>query len=141
MLKRVSLKIESVIDNLTPEGLPEGEAEKSLTQCVGTLRMTDGRNSLTYTESTEQGEIRTHIVCLDGQVTVSREGAIVSELCFTEGETHRSIYEIPPFKFDAEVRAKRVRVNITESEGLIDLLYNMTIGGAEKAARMRIWIS
>ena len=141
MLKRVSLKIESVIDNLTPEGLPEGEAEKSVTQSVGTLRISDGRTSLTYTESTEQGEIRTMIVCLGGQVSVSREGAIVSELCFTEGETHRSIYEIPPFKFDADVRAKRVRVNITESEGLIDLLYNMTIGGAEKAARMRIWIS
>lgn len=141
MLKRVSLKIESVIDNLTPEGLPEGEAEKSVTQSVGTLRISDGRTSLTYTESTEQGEIRTMIVCLGGQVSVSREGAIVSELCFTEGETHRSIYEIPPFRFDAEVRTKRVRVNVTESEGLIDLLYNMTIGGAEKAARMRIWIS
>lgn len=141
MLKRVSLKIESVIDNLTPEGLPEGEAEKSVTQCVGTLRISDGRTSLTYTESTEQGEIRTQIVCLGGQVSVIREGAIVSELCFTEGETHRSIYEIPPFRFDAEVRTKRVRVNVTKSEGLIDLLYNMTIGGAEKAARMRIWIS
>ena len=141
MLKRVSLKIESVIDNLTPEGLPEGDSEKSVTECLGTLRISDGRTSLTYTESTEYGEIRTAIVCLEGQVTVSREGAIISDLCFIEDETHRSVYTIPPYSFDAEVRAKRVRVNVGESEGVIDLLYNMTVGGAEKAARMKIWIS
>ena len=65
----------------------------------------------------------------------------MSELCFVEGETHHSVYTIPPYSFDAEVKAKRVRVSVNENEGLIDLVYNMTVGGAEKAARMKIWIS
>lgn len=141
MLKRVKLKIESEIDNLTPEGLVEGDPEKTVSECLGSLRITDGRISLTYTEKSEGGEIRSEIICLDGRVTVIRSGAIESELCFVEGETHHSIYSIPPYKFNATVKAKRVRVDISETEGRIDLLYNMTVGGAEKAARMKIWIS
>ena len=141
MIKRVKLKIESTIDNLSPTGLPEGDPEKSVSECIGSLRITDGRISVTYTEKSEGGEIRTQIVCLDGQVTVSREGAIESELCFIEGETHNSIYSIPPYRFDASVKTTRVRLDVNENEGSIDLLYNMTVGGAEKAARMKIWIS
>ena len=141
MLKKVKLKIESVIDDLGPEGLPEGEPDRSLSECFGSLRISDGRISITYTEKSEGGDIRSEIICLDGQVTVIRSGAIESELCFVEGEAHRSVYSIPPYRFDAEVRARRVRVDVSENEGRIDLLYNMTVGGAEKAARMKIWIS
>jgi uncharacterized beta-barrel protein YwiB (DUF1934 family) len=140
MLKKVKLKIESTIDNLSPAGLPEGEPEKNISECEGVLRVADGRTSLTYTEKSEGGDIRSQIICLDGQVTVTRSGAIESELCFVEGQTHHSIYSIPPYRFDASVKAKRVRVDIGEEEGKIDLLYNMTVGGAEKTARMKIWI-
>lgn len=141
MLKKVKLKIESVIDNLTPEGLAEGDPEKSLSECFGSLRITDGRIGVTYTEKSDGGDIHTMIACYDGQVDVIRTGAIESNLCFIEGEIHKSIYSIPPYKFDATVEAKRIRIAITEKEGTIDLLYNMTIGGAEKTARMKIWIS
>lgn len=141
MLKKVKLKIESVIENLDPAGLPEGDAEGTVSECFGSLRITDGRVSVTYTEKNEGGEIRSEIVCQGGSVTVIRSGAIESELCFTEGEIHNSVYSIPPYSFDASVRAKRVRVDISENEGKIDLIYNMTVGGAEKAARMKIWIS
>jgi uncharacterized beta-barrel protein YwiB (DUF1934 family) len=141
MLKKVKLRIESVIENLSSEGLPDGDPEKSVSECFGSLHITDSRVSVTYTEKNEGGEIRSEIICIDGSVTVIRSGAIESELCFIEGETHRSIYSIPPYKFDAEIKAKRVRVDISETNGSIDLLYNMTVGGAEKAARMKIWIS
>ena len=141
MLKRVSLRVESFIDNLSPEGLPEGEPEKTVSECIGSLRISDGRISLIYTENTEGGSIRSEIVCLGDRVYVTRSGAIESELCFIEGEKYHSIYSIPPFKFDAEVEAKRVNVEVDENGGRIDLLYNMTVGGAMKAARMKIWIS
>ena len=141
MLKRVNLKVESFIDNLGPEGLPEGEPERTVSECLGFLRIFDGRISLTYTEQTEGGNIRSEIVCLDDRVFVTRSGAIESELCFAEGELHRSVYSIPPYRFDAEVETKRVRVEINQDGGRIDLLYNMTVGGAKKAARMKIWIS
>ena len=141
MLKRVNLKIESFIDNLGADGLPEGEPEKAVSECLGSLRISDGRISVIYTEKTEGGDIRSEIVSVGGQVRVARSGAIESELCFIPGETHNSVYSIPPYKFDASVTAKRVRVDVTENGGVIDLLYNMTVGGAEKAARMKIWIS
>lgn len=141
MLKKVKLKIESVIENLSTAGLPEGEPEKTVSECFGSIRITDGRVSVTYTEKNEGGDVRSEIICINSSVTVIRSGAIESKFCFTEGETHHSIYSIPPYKFDAAVRAKRVRVDISESDGKIDLLYNMAIGGAEKAARMKIWIS
>lgn len=141
MLKKVKLKIESIIYDLGPQELPEGEPEKTVLECFGSLFITYGRTSITYTENSEGGSIRSEIICLDGQVTVIRSGAIESELCFVEGETHHSMYSIPPYKFDAVVEAKRVRVDINENEGTLDLLYNMEIGGAKKAARMKIWIS
>ena len=141
MLKKVKLKIESTIYDLGPQELPEGEPEKTVLECFGSLFITYGRTSITYTENSEGGSIRSEIICLNGQVTVIRSGAIESELCFVEGETHHSMYSIPPYKFDAAVEAKRVRVDINENEGTLDLLYNMEIGGAKKAARMKIWIS
>lgn len=141
MLNKVLLKIESTIDNLSPSGLPEGDAEKSVSQCVGVMHRGDGRTSLTYNEQVEGSSLRTEIICLEGQVEVVRSGAIESAFCFIEGVTTRSVYSIPPYKFDAEIRAKRVRVALQGCEGEIDLLYDMTVGGAKKAARMKIWIS
>jgi uncharacterized beta-barrel protein YwiB (DUF1934 family) len=60
---------------------------------------------------------------------------------FSEGETHHFIYTIAPYQFDATVTAKRVRTELDSEGGKIDLLYNMNIGGADKNARMKIWIS
>ena len=72
---------------------------------------------------------------------VKRSGAIESDLYFKEGESHSSIYSVPPYKFDATGRARRIRTELNDCGGRIDLLYNMKIGGAEKSARMKIWIS
>ena len=140
MLKRVKLKIESAIDNLSPAGLVEGDTEKSTTECLGSLRIGDGIISVTYTEQSEGGEIRSEIFCCDGSVRVRRSGAIESDIYFKEGEIHTSVYSISPYSFDAAVKAKRVRIDVNEMGGSIDLLYNMRIGGAEKSARMKIWI-
>jgi uncharacterized beta-barrel protein YwiB (DUF1934 family) len=62
-------------------------------------------------------------------------------MCFREGESHSSIYRIPPYRFDCEVLAKRVDVELRPTDGKINLVYNMKIGGAEKSAIMRICIS
>ena len=141
MLKRVNLKIESVIDNLDSAGLPDGESERSVSEAIGSLRVCGEDVRITYKEKSEGGESESEIVCSGGGVTVRRRGAIESELYFKEGETHASIYQIPPYSFDAEVTAKRVTVELGPVGGRINLVYNMKIGGAEKSAIMRIWIS
>jgi len=141
MLKRVNLKIESVIDHLDPAGLTEGESERNVSESVGSLLLSEENVRITYKEKTEGGESESEIICSGGGVTVRRRGAIESELYFKEGETHQSVYSVPPYKFDAEVKTRRVCIELSETGGRIDLFYNMKIGGAEKAARMKIWIS
>ena len=137
----VNIKIESSIENLDASGLPEGDVEKNATEAKGFYRFNESITHLNYTEEGEGGMAVSEITLYGEEVRVRRKGAIESDLHFKEGETHLSLYSIPPYKFDAEVRAKRVRIDLNEDGGRIDLVYNMKIGGAEKSARMKIWIS
>ena len=140
MIIKVKVKIESTIENLDSAGLIDGDAEKTLTEANGTYRYSEGEAFLNFNEESEGGKIRTEISCLGNSVTVRRDGAIESRMHFAEGESHRSLYIIPPYQFESTVTAKRVRVNLNAEGGEIDLVYGMTIGGADKNARMKIWI-
>ena len=102
MIKKVRVKIESSIENLTPTGLPDGEPETSVSEAEGFYRFSDG-GFLNYTEENEGGKCRTEVTSIGGTVTVRRSGAIESEIRFTEGEAHSSVYSIPPYRFDATV--------------------------------------
>ena len=136
----VKIKIESSIENLDAAGLPEGDIEKNSSVADGFYRFSDSEITLTYAEEGEGVRAESEITYNDGIVCVRRRGAIESELIFEEGKSHSSLYVVSPYKFDATVTAKRVRVNLNEDGGTLDLLYNMKIGGAEKSARMKIWI-
>lgn len=140
MICKAKIKIESIIDNLDSAGLPEGDPEKSVSDADGIFRYSNDEARITYKKSSEDGVCETEIVCSFGGVSVKRRGAIESLLYFKEGETHSSIYSVPPYKFDAEIKARRVTVELNEDGGRINLVYNMKIGGAEKSAIMRIWI-
>ena len=139
MIKKVRVKIESSIENLTPAGIPDGEPETSVSEAEGFYRFSDG-GFLNYTEENEGGKCRTEVTSIGGTVTVRRSGAIESEIRFTEGESHSSVYSIPPYRFDATVYTRKIRTDLNADGGKIDLFYNMKIGGADKSARMRIWI-
>ena len=140
-IEEVKIKIESVIENLGTSGLPEGDAEKTVTEADGFIHYTEDGVLLTYSEKTDNGDVYSDISYSGGEVCVKRRGALVSELFFKEGEEHTSVYEIPPYKFDAVVKTKRIRAALSDGSGVISLFYNMKIGGAEKSARMKIWIS
>ncbi|MBQ8528114.1 MAG: DUF1934 domain-containing protein [Clostridia bacterium] len=137
--REVNIKIESLIDELDSSGLTMGEPERTESAAVGYLRFGEDA-TLTYTESGEYGSVVTELWASGDTVTVKRTGAIVSELRFTEGLTHTSLYEVPPYKFDVSVKARRVRVDLKSEGGVVDVLYDMDIGGARKAVRMKIWI-
>lgn len=140
-IEEVKLKIESVIENIGESGLSEGDAERTVTESDGFIHYTDEGILLTYSEKTDNGDVYSDITYADGEVWVKRRGALISELFFKEGVEHTSIYEIPPYKFDATVNTRKIRTNISDGGGQIALFYNMKIGGAEKSARMKIWIS
>lgn len=140
-ITEVKIRIESSIENLDSTGLVDGEVERSVEEAEGFYRYSDEGATLTYAIENEGGRAESEIMCAGGAVTVKRRGAIESELLFEEGVCHTSLYCVPPYKFDTAVTAKRVRLSLDERGGRIDLLYNMKIGGAEKSARMKIWIS
>lgn len=140
-INEIKIKIESVIENIGSNGLPEGDAERTVTETDGYIHYTESGILLTYSEKTENGDVYSDISYSDGEVWVKRRGALVSELFFKEGAEHTSVYEIPPYKFDATVKTRRIRAERSDCDGVIALFYNMKIGGAEKTARMKIWIS
>ena len=139
-IREAEIKIESVIENLDSAGLPEGEAERTSNCVSGFIHYTDEGILLTYSEDNDGAAVYSDVTYSDGEVWVKRRGALKSELFFKEGTEHSSIYEIPPYKFDATVKTRRIKASFSDEGGEISLFYNMKIGGAEKNARMRIWI-
>ena len=141
IIKEVRIKVSSVIENLDAAGLAEGEAERAESVTVGYLHIFDNERLLTYAEEQEGARTVTEIKLLHGTVRVLRHGAIESDIIFDEGATHRSVYSVVPYKFDAEVTTKRIRDSLTECGGALDLFYNMKIGGAQKQCRMKITVT
>ena len=141
MIEKVSVKIESSIEDLNAAGMPEGDIERDVTESEGFYRY-DGRDiHLSYSEEREGNKLRTEIISVGNSLRVVRSGAVESNMYFSEGESHRSVYTIPPYSFDATVRTRRIRLELDAGGGKIDLLYNINIGGADRSARMKIWIS
>ena len=142
-MKRISLariKILSVIENLDGGGIPEGDSERDESEREGYYSFSDQGIEITYSDRSEQGCAESVIVIDGDTVRVKRTGSISSELIFEEGKSHTSVYSVPPYSFDATVRTKRIRRALDESGGRLDLHYSMSIGGADKSARMSIWI-
>lgn len=140
VIKEANIKMESVIQNLDSVGLAEGDAERTENGGVGYYHFDKDRILITYCEDTEGGRLTSEIAVCNGAVRVKRSGAIESDMEIREGFTDRSVYSIPPYRFDMEISGKRVVCKLDVNGGEIDLRYSMKIGGADKSARMRIWI-
>ena len=139
-ISEAKIKIASSISELDSSGLTVGEEERTESEAVGFFHFFEDRILLTYSENSEGGRIESEIEIDPNTVTVKRSGALISELIFEEGRTHSSLYKIPPYSFDALVTTKKIRRNLSREGGSLDLHYLMNIGGADKAARMKIWI-
>lgn len=138
MLKRIKLTIKSQIDNLDDYGLPDGDSEVNETSYNATMRISGEDISIAYKETDENGTVNCTVALLGSSVTVKRNGAIVSTMVFDKNEVYNTTYLIPPYKFDMEIKTKRLKSSFTESGGYIDILYDMTVGGASKKAQMKI---
>ncbi len=131
-------KISSTIENLDENGLVFGESEKTEISPVGTYIYTEEECRISYEESGEGGEVKTDIFVTGELVKVIRRGAVKSEMHFSEGKTHASLYEVTPYSFDTTVYTKKIRNTLTKTGGRLDIFYTMTIGGQQKVVRMRI---
>lgn len=135
------IKISSEIETVDSQGLAEGDVEKTESEASGFFHYSPEKMLLTYSETAESGRVDSEIEIEGERVTVRRRGALESELIFEESKTNHSLYKIPPYAFDAAVTTKKIRRNLSEDGGSLVLFYTMNIGGADKSARMKIWIS
>ena len=140
MVKEAKIKISSVIENLDECGLAVGEAERSSGEYSGYYHVVDGEHFITYTEGSAESYVSSEIRCFRGQVRVIRGGAVESDMLFSDTESV-SLYKVGPYTFDCRVKAKKIRCELDLCGGKIELYYNMKIGGADKSASMKRWIS
>ena len=135
---KLSITVNSVIDNLSDAGLPDGEPEINIFTTDGTLKLIDGGYLITFTEEQDGGSATTNLYVYEGGVRLVKSGAITSEMRFSEGEVFNTLYCVGPYSFDMVVRTKKIRNSITECGGDLQLIYTMNVGGQEKNVRMKI---
>ncbi len=134
-----SFNINSVIDNLDDFGAPTGEPEISATTANGEVTLDSGTVTMFYKEKNEDTVTSTRIeVREDGSVMLRRMGGIVSDMLFIEGKETKTLYQIPPYKFDMTLSTKKIRSNLSSDGGELQLIYSMNVGGGQKNARMKI---
>ena len=131
--------VESVICDPSV-GVAEG-FEMCENEYSATIAERGGLLRLSYEEKSEGGPIKTDLTLTDAHVRVRRTGAIESDFLFVEGESTKSLYKIPPYAFDAEIKTKKIRNNLTRGGGKLTIIYDMNVGGAEKNVRMTITLA
>lgn len=138
IIKEKKFRFSSVIENLTPAGIVDGEAEKTEIISDGFFKISDAGFEISYTEMTEGGKVVSDIIIREDAINVKRRGAVESDMHFSEGVCHKSLYTVAPYSFDSEIVTRKIRNNMTRDGGKVDIFYNMKIGGAEKSVKMRI---
>lgn len=136
-VKCVEVTVRSVIDNLEG-GLPVGDPEITVITARGSLTAEGEALSLKYRETEGEQYTDCELRLYSHGISLSRRGAVVCDLLFSEGEECSTVYSVPPYKFDMTVLAKRIRGSITDGGGELSLLYSMNIGGQDKSVRMKI---
>lgn len=139
VIKEKKIKLSSVIENLLETGLADGEPERSEETADGFLKLgDDGVMTISYVRVEDSSRVATDIVITCDTVRVTRGGDLRSDMLFSEGTRYTSLYEVPPYSFDAEIYTRKIRRAMDKDGGRIDIFYTMRIGGADKNVRMRI---
>lgn len=98
--------------------------------------MTEGRFSVTaegyllsYEETSLTGlEGTTTTFEIKGpQVILTRSGKVNSQMVFEEGRQHTSLYETPFGGMTVDIQTSRLRHNLTERGGLLEIKYSIAI--------------
>ena len=127
----------SKIEDIDENGFAT-EAEEMKNECAGFLRAAEDELLITYTEGEGESKSFSQISVRGETVLVHRRGASESSIRLRVGEKHTSIYKVPPYSFDMEVEAKRIRNSMDIKGGRLDLFYLMRIGGQDRKVRLCI---
>ncbi|MBP3606259.1 MAG: DUF1934 domain-containing protein [Clostridia bacterium] len=136
-IKEGIFTVRSRIEDLDESGLAT-DAENIESTCEGFLRAGEGEMLLTYTEGEGEAKTFSQITVFSDSVIVTRRGATESSIRLKMGEKHTSVYKIPPYAFDMEVEALRIRNEMSIKGGRLDLHYFMTVGGQKRKVRLSL---
>lgn len=105
------------------------EEESSELVTEGLLRREAGGYSLSYQESevTGLGSTLTTFQVEGDCVTLLRVGEVNSQMVFQEGRRHMSLYQTPYGSMAIGISTRRLRANLDDKGGEIELDYNIEI--------------
>ena len=112
---------------------PEQEPEVIELTTEGTMEFVKGGWDISYEESALTGleGVTTTFRVEPGVVTLTRTGALKSQMVFEQGIAHDSLYQMPFGALMLTVKATSVYYDIVPDGGVIDLSYNINIENAE----------
>ena len=128
------LKIRSEL--LFSDGEGEKETNETDTECELSIR--DGGFLIRYSEGEGEAKCSVRMLYSHGTLTVKREGAVRSELKFSEGARLSGSYSVGAYGFDAEIYTKSLSVKSDGKEISLKLSYDMTLGGVKRSSEMEI---
>ena len=117
----LSIRGEQYFDDIDPD------ATELMTD--GTLEVTEDGLVLSYEESELTGmEGTTTTFEVKGpRVTLTRSGAVNSQMVFEEGRQHTSLYETPFGELSVDIQTGRLRHNLTERGGIMEIQYSIAV--------------
>ena len=95
----------------------------------GTMALTEDGMVLSYEESDLTGmEGTTTTFEVKGpRVTLTRSGAVNSQMVFEEGRQHTSLYETPFGELSVDIQTSELKHNLTERGGLMEIKYSIAV--------------
>ena len=95
----------------------------------GTMALTEDGMVLSYEESELTGmEGTTTTFEVKGpRVTLTRSGAVNSQMVFEEGRQHTSLYETPFGELSVDIQTSELKHNLSERGGLMEIKYTIAV--------------
>ena len=95
----------------------------------GTMALTEDGIVLSYEESELTGmEGTTTTFEVKGpRVTLTRSGAVNSQMVFEEGRQHTSLYETPFGELSVDIQTSELKHNLSERGGLTEIKYSIAV--------------
>ena len=117
----LSIRGEQYFDDIDPD------ATELMTE--GTMALTEDGIVLSYEESELTGmEGTTTTFEVKGpRVTLTRSGAVNSQMVFEEGRQHTSLYETPFGELSVDIQTSELKHNLSERVGLMEIKYSIAV--------------
>ena len=117
----LSIRGEQYFDGIDPD------ATELMTE--GTMELLGDGLRLTYqeTELTGMAGTTTTFEVRGDRVVLTRSGTTSSRMEFQEGHQHTSLYETPFGELSVDIRTSRLRHNLSERGGLMEIRYSIAV--------------